>query len=125
MLSEPRLNVLVQHGRYLLDLLRNVLADLLPKSFPAQEFDQFPIMYESLDLSMKRHAIFCRVPMVSMVFAELTPIPPEWVGLHLRWPSECWIPLNGREHLGEADVQRCKNFILKSQWLCLPRLAFE
>jgi hypothetical protein len=96
-----------------------------PNPFLRKESDQFPILYKNLDLSTERHAIFCQMPMISMVFTELTPISLEWVGLHLLWPSECWIPLNGREHLGEAGVQRGEDFLLKSQWLCLPRLTFE
>jgi hypothetical protein len=74
---------------------------------------------------MERYVIFHQMPMISMVFTELTLIPLEWVGLHLLWPSECRVPLDGREHLGEAGVQRDEDFLLKSQRLCLPRLTFE
>jgi hypothetical protein len=107
------------------DSFRTSLTIRFPIPFFRKELDQPPILYENFDLSTERNAIFCQMPIISMVFTEFASIPLEWVGLHLLRPSERWIPLYSREHLGEADVQWGEDFLLESQWLRLPRLTFE
>ena len=72
--------------------------------FLGQEPEQLPIPDKHFDLSSKHHAILCRMPMIPMVFTELTMIPLKRIRFHPWWPSKGGVPLYGHKHFGKAGV---------------------